>query len=298
MHVLVTGGAGFIGHHLVAALLRAGHQVVVLDNLRRGSFERPGLQGARLLTGDIREIDACVTALDGCDSVIHLAAQSNVIGSEADPDYTFETNVLGTWNIARAVAAAGVRALVFASSREVYGDADRLPVAEDTLLRPKNIYGASKVAGEALLAGGAAGHASVRVLRLANVIGPCDAGRVVPNWLAAVRDGVPIDLYGGDQLLDFVPIGTAVAAFMRALTVDHVDGPINVGSGRPTPLRELAERLLEMYPSTQADVRVLPARGAEVVRFAADTSRMTAILGIDPPADPLATLPGPGDEPW
>src|SRR5690606_30229873 len=114
----------------------------------------------------------------------------------------------------------------------------------------------------------------------------------------AVREGVPLELYGGDQQLDFVPIATAVAAFMRALALDGVGGPINVGSGRPTALRALAERLLAMYPCTHGGVRVLRAREAEVVCFAADTSRMTEILGIDPPEDPLAGLPGPGNEPW
>jgi UDP-glucose 4-epimerase len=160
------------------------------------------------------------------------------------------------------------------------------------------VYGASKVAGEALLAGGAAGAASVRVLRLANVIGLGDTGRVVPNWLRAVREGRPIEVFGGWQELDFVPIETAVAAIQSAIAVEHLDGPVNVGSGRPISLLALAERLLSLYPATQASLRVCPARAAEVVRFAADVTRMRSTLGVDPPDDPLAVLPGPGDEPW
>jgi UDP-glucose 4-epimerase len=295
--VLVTGGAGFIGHHLVRALLARGDQVVVLDNLHRGSFEREGLAGAALVAGDMRSAADCAAAAAGCEVVIHLAAQSNVMGSESAPDYTFETNVTGTWNIARAAAAAGVRRFVFASSREVYGEPRCVPVVEEAPMRPKNVYGASKVAGEALLAGGAAGAASVVTLRLANVIGPGDNGRVLPNWLDAVRRGDPMRVYGGAQELDFLPVDTCVAALVAAVDCDAPDGPVNVGSGCGTALLVLAERLRQLYGDSSR-IEMLPARSAEVVRFVADVTRMREILGIEPSSDPLATLPGPGDAPW
>ncbi|HEX6032568.1 MAG TPA: NAD-dependent epimerase/dehydratase family protein [Tepidiformaceae bacterium] len=298
MRVLATGGAGFIGHHLVSSLVAAGNEVVVLDNLHRGSFERPGLKGARLVVGDVRDRSACDDAVHGCNAVVHLAAQSNVMGSEANPEYTFDANVAGTWNVARAVAGHGVDKLIFASSREVYGDCAALPVSERAPLRPKNVYGASKVAGEALLAGGAAGGASVRILRLANVVGPGDTGRVIPNWLRAVREALPLEVFGGGQELDFVPVETVVAAIESAISVERLDGPVNVGSGHPTPLLALAERLLSLYPATQAGLKVCPGRAPEVIRFAADVTRMRSVLGVHPPDDPLAFLPGPGDKPW
>ncbi len=295
--VLVTGGAGFIGHHLVRRLVDAGCAVTVLDSLHRGSFEREGLAGATLIAADVRDPAACQSAVAGCDCVVHLAAQSNVMGSETAPDYTFETNVTGLWNVARAVARNGVPRVVFASSREVYGDPLRIPVAEAEPCRPKNVYGASKAAGEALLAGGAAGDAVVVVLRLANVIGAGDSGRVVPNWLQAARTGQPLEVYGGAQELDFLPVETCVDAIRAAMSCPPLDAPVNVASGKPIPLLALAERVLNLYGGASR-VELSPARSAEVVRFAADVTRMTSLLGVHPPRDPLAHLPGPEDAPW
>ncbi len=286
--ILVTGGAGFIGQHLVERLLREGHQVTVLDNLYRGRFDRPELAGARLVRGDIRDLSDLDRAIDGARVVVHLAAQSNVMGSEGNPGYTFGTNVTGTWNVARAAGHARIERLVFASSREVYGEPQRLPVKEDAPFAPKNIYGASKVAGEALLAGGAAGSVDVAVLRFANVIGPGDRGRVVPNWLSAAARLEPLLMHGGEQQLDFVPIGLAVSALVRAVDQGRLDGPVNVASGKPTTLAALAARIIQLQPGSR--VQRLPARSADVVRFVADVTRMREVLELTPPDDPLASL--------
>lgn len=298
MRILVTGGAGFIGHHLVGSLVEAGYEVRVMDNLHRGSFERPKLIGAELVRADVRDPSECVRAVAGCDAVVHLAAQSNVVGSETSPQYTFETNVGGTWNIARACAESEVRTLVFASSREVYGDPATLPVREVASLSPKNLYGASKVAGEALLSGGSAGTTSVRVLRLANVIGPGDSGRVLPNWLAAARHDQPLTVFGGDQVLDFVPMEVVVRAIRKAIGLGEWDGPVNVGSGRGVRLLDLANSIVRLYPDSTGGIDRMPARPVEVTRFVADVGRMRERLGIEPPTDPLACLPGVTDEPW
>jgi UDP-glucose 4-epimerase len=295
--ILVTGGAGFIGHHLVRTLVVRGDSVVVLDNLHRGSFDGLDRLGLTAIHGDVRDRNACEAAMKGCDVVVHLAAQSNVMGSESSPDYTFHTNVDGTWNVARAAAAAGVRRLIFTSSREVYGEPTRLPVAEDQPLRPKNTYGASKAAGEMILVGGAAGDSSVLVLRLANVIGPGDTGRVLPTWLAAIRNGERLRVFGGRQVLDFVPVDVCVAALVAAVDAPKPSGPINVGSGSGTSLLTVAERLQSLYRGTSC-LDVQPARSAEVVRFVADVTRMRRFLGVEPPEDPLSIIPAPGDPAW
>lgn len=289
MRVLVTGGAGFIGHHLVGRLIREGHEVVVLDNLRRGSFERPELSGAILRPGDVRDEDDCIHAARDCELIFHLAAQSNVMGSESDPDYTFRTNVAGTWNVLQAARAACVRRIVFASSREVYGDQQLLPVAENRPLVARNLYGASKIAGEAILRSNSCRGTDVSVLRFANVIGPGDSGRVVPRWLNAALAGRPLVVYGGEQIMDFVPAGVAVEALLRASEAGCPVGPINVGSGTATPLLDLASRILEIARS-ESRLEILPGRDAEVTRFVADVGRMRNELGIDPPADPLESL--------
>jgi nucleoside-diphosphate-sugar epimerase len=293
MRVAVTGGAGFIGHHVVSVLVARGHSVVVLDNLRRGSFERPGLDRAMLIDGDIRDETACRSAFAGADAVVHLAAQANVMGSQADADYAFTTNVAGTWAVARAAAAAGARHLIFASSREVYGEPETFPVAESAPLRAKNLYGATKVSGEAILGALPGGMPNVSILRLANVVGTGDCDRVVPRWVAAARCGRPLVLYGGEQVLDFVPVATVVEAVLRLLELGPTGAPINVGSGRPTTLRELATRVLADVRA-DAGIEIRPPRAIEVTRFVADTTRLKNVLGVSSPEDPLAGLAGFG----
>lgn len=317
MTVLITGGAGFIGSHLVDALLARsdGHDsplpasplptahrplpresdVVVLDNFRRGHAgnlaHHAGNPRLRVVEGDVRDAAAVRAAMAGADTVFHLAAQSNVLGAVSDPRYSFETNVAGTFNILEAAAAAGVRRVMFASSREAYGEPRTLPVAEDAPLNAKNGYGASKAAGELYCRAFArAGAVHTAILRLANVYGPRDFDRVIPRWVGLAEAGAPLELYGGDQVIDFVPVRTVVEAFLRAAETDEPVEPVNVGSGAGTPILTLAQRILALTAS-RSELRVLPARGAEVRCYVADTGRMRTVLGVLPPADPLVDLP-------
>ena len=290
MKVLVTGGAGFIGHHLVQRLLSLGDEVVVLDNCSRGSLDRPELAGAERLNGDVRDLSTCLHAAAGCAAVIHLAAISNVMGSQADPKLTEETNVGGTANVAKAARAAGEAHLIFASSREVYGEPTRLPVSEGDQLAGKNAYGASKVAAEALLQQAALDGLPVSILRFTNVIGSGDSGRVLPTWLEAASVGRPFVLYGGDQVIDFVPVATAVGAIERLVHGGSVAVPINIGSGRQTTLLNLASTIREAFVGCPPFERQ-PPREVEVSRFQADTTRMRTLLGIEPPEAPLAVIP-------
>lgn len=289
MKLVVTGGAGFIGHHFVPAALARGHDVTVVDNLHRGSFERPQLVGARLVVADIRDTEAVSEALAGRECVIHLAAQSNVMGSQADPDYTMTTNVDGTWNVARCAARAGVPHVVFASSREVYGEAQRLPVDEAHSISPCNLYGASKAAGEHLLRAMPSGGPRISILRLANVIGSGDSGRVLPTWLEQARRGEDLRIFGGEQVIDFVPVETVVAALLRVVESGRANRPTNIGSGTQTTLQQLADFVVSLTNSASR-VAVLPARGPEVQRFTADVTLMRATLAIEPPAQPLESI--------
>jgi nucleoside-diphosphate-sugar epimerase len=278
MKVVVTGGAGFIGHHLVRTLVEAGHTVTAMDNLRRGTFERSGLEHARCIEGDVRDYSQCLDTCRGSDAVVHLAAQANVLGSEADRDYAFETNVRGTWNVASACRDAGVGHLVFASSREVYGEPAVLPVSEMAPIAPRNTYGASKAAGELLLSSFHDGP-NVSVLRLANVIGSGDAGRVVPVWLAAARENRPLTVFGGEQELDLVPVDIVCRSVERALQIGRLRGPLNIGSGVSTRILDLAAFIISLTDSSST-VCVKPARSVEVGRFRADTTLMRSTLGL------------------
>ncbi len=291
-NVLVTGGAGFIGLHLVARLIERGASVVILDNMKRASrasvapHERSGR--VRVIEGDIRSFEAVAIAVRGCDTVFHLAAQSNVMGAIDDPDYSITTNVLGTFNVLRAAADAGVRKVVFTSSREVYGDPTSLPVDESAPLLAKNPYGASKVAGEAYCRTFANTRGlSVHVVRLANVYGPGDSGRVIPLWIMAARSGANLQVYGGEQVIDFLWVGTAVDALLFAAKAG-LPGPVNIGSGVGTKILDLAERVLAATGSKSNVVRT-PAREIEVAKFIADV-RLMRSLGLSPETDPLEHL--------
>src|SRR5437016_5783932 len=151
--VIVTGGAGFIGSHLVDRLLADGAtDVVVLDNFSRGRLENLAHLGNHtrfsLIEGDIRDLSAVSSTFRGADRVYHLAAQSSVIVAAQDLDFTFQTNVIGTFNVLRAAAECAIPRVVFASSCEVYGEPIALPADENSPLLAINSYGASKVAGE------------------------------------------------------------------------------------------------------------------------------------------------------
>ncbi len=293
MKSLVTGGAGFLGSHLVDALVERGERVTVIDNLKRGSLNHLSAHvdagTIRILGADIRDYEAILAVMNGMEVVYHLAAQSNVIGSFLDPDYSFSTNVVGTYNVLKAASTAGVRRVVFASSREVYGQAENLPVAESAPIAPRSAYGASKIAGEAYCrVWSGAKDLECQVVRLANIYGPRDYDRVIPRWIERARRDDYLELYGGDQVLDFLWSGHAVAALLAAARCP-LDGPINVGSSIGIPLAQLARRILELTGS-RSGVRVLPGRPGEVARFIADVGKMRKVLNVHPEGDPLEWL--------
>jgi UDP-glucose 4-epimerase len=290
--ILITGGAGFIGSHLVDRLaLDRLNRLVLIDNLRRGRLTN--LERARgrfeFIPGDICDRNLLERAMQSVDVVYHLAAQSNVLGAVMDLDHSFQANVVGTFEVLRAAANAGVRRLVFTSSREVYGEPASLPVMETAPIQPKNAYGASKAAGEMYCRAFSSATFEAVVLRLANVFGARDFNRVIPIFVERAVRGLPLTLYGGRQILDFVWIDMVIDALVRAGNDAPPAGPVNVGSGRPTDLPALANRILSESRSS-SQLLVVPARDVEVSRFVADTTLMRQTLGLRPPEDPLRHL--------
>jgi UDP-glucose 4-epimerase len=295
MKAIITGGAGFIGSHLVDRLaMDKDLQIVVFDNLFRGKRENIAqhLKTGRVffLEQDIRDYDRLLDAAKGADVIYHLGAQSNVMGAVTDTDYSFNTNVGGTYNVLKAAREANVRRVVFTSSREVYGDPQYVPVGEDHPIGSKNTYGASKAAGELYcrvfqnLFG-----VETSVLRLANVYGSRDFGRVIPLWLGWAAEGKDLTVYGGKQVIDFIWIDVVVEALIKASQLDLGGQPVNIGSGQGTPILELAKRIISLS-KTISKVDMHPARGAEVVEYIAKVDRMVSLMKIDPPIDPLAGL--------
>ena len=294
MKAVITGGAGFIGSHLLDRLIRDGWEhVVVVDNLFRGRLvninahlSNPAVTFAQ---ADIRDEATLRSIIAGADVVFHLAAQSNVIGAVTDIDYSFSTNVVGTFNVLKVARDLGARRVVFTSSREVYGEAQYLPVDEGHPFNAKNSYGASKGAGEMYCRVFNNQGMGVSVVRLSNAYGPRDVDRVIPIWLTRALKGEDLIVYGGQQLIDFVWVDAIVEALTRVAAMDVMD-PVNIGSGQGTAILDLAQRILSLTNSGSKIV-VHPARSAEVAKFTADVRRMQERLGLQPPADALFGLP-------
>ena len=221
MRMLVTGGAGFIGHHLVRALIDQGDDVVVLDDLSTGDRRRLTAYESRirLLIGDIRDGETVRAAVDGVEVVLHEAAVPSVARSIADPRRSNDVNVNGTVELLLAAAAAGVRRVVLAGSSSVYGSSGVLPRREDQPTDPRSPYAASKLAAEHYVhtIGAACGVESV-VLRYFNVFGPgqdplSEYAAVVPRFVTAALEGQrPVVFGDGTQSRDFTFIDNVVAA--------------------------------------------------------------------------------------
>jgi len=294
LRIVVTGGAGFIGSHLTERLLATQDvHVVAFDNFSRGRLENLEHLGDEsrftLVQGDVRDAAAVLEIVEGADTVFHLAAQSTVVGAMVDPEYAFQTNAVGTFNVLRAAVKAKVPRLVFASSCEVYGEPIALPAQEDSPLLPINSFGASKVVGEIYCRAFRREFGlNAAVLRFASVYGPRDVGRLIPQWIQQARSG-QFQIFGGKQVLDLVWVGQVVDALVRAREIDGAIPPINVGSGTGTKIVDVARRIARLA-ECQPKFQYLPARPMEVTRLVAHVERMRQILSIEPPLDPLAHL--------
>lgn len=293
--ILVTGGAGFIGSHLVDRLLQdSTAEVVVLDNLSRGWAaniahlrDKPRFT---LVEGDIRNPAVLLNEFKGASLVYHLAAQSSAAGALSDQTYTFETNVLGTFNVLRAAVDCGVPRVLFTSCSAVYGESIALPVGEDSPLLAISSYGASKIAGEAYCRAFRRDYGlQTVILRLANVYGTRDRRSVIQIWSRAAWAGRPLEVYGGKQVMDIVWIGQVVEALVRAAALEIPLPPINVGTGTGTRIIDLASRIARLSDA-RPGIQLRPARAFDVTRFIANVERMRKILMIEPPLDPLANL--------
>jgi UDP-glucose 4-epimerase len=253
---LVIGGAGVIGSYVTDALLSEGARVTVFDNLTSGRHDNL-TQALRhpacaLLEGSITDRETLAQACQGMDYVFHLAV-AGMAQCDQNPRLALEVNVVGTWNVFEAAAAAGVRKVIFSSAGAVYGQPRYVPVDEDHPLDTQIAYGASKVAGERLLAAfhterGLAGVA----LRYFNVYGPRhdhprNTRQIIPRWLDHLERGEPPIIFGdGEQTMDFVYIEDVAHANLLATQSDVQEGAFNVASGVETSANELAQLLIEL----------------------------------------------------
>lgn len=288
MKVLVTGGAGFIGSHVVEALLARGEDVHVLDDLSKGQITNlPGSVPLHVLDISASPLDR--TFRDAAfDAVVHCAAQTNVMRSLAEPELDRRINVVGLERVLHAAIDGGCRRFVFISSGgAAYGETPA-PASEDTPPRPDNPYGRHKVQGEAIVDRAPLSTAS---LRLSNVYGArqrSDAeGGVISIFADRLAAGLPLQVYGdGSQERDFVHVSDVVSAILLALDEASMTGVWNVGTGRSTTVNEVAAVMTQAFGG-RTGIEFLPAR-QEVQRSCLDVRKLAATGRWSPRTD-LAT---------
>jgi len=292
MNILITGGAGFIGSSLVDRLVREdyGH-VCVFDNFSRGRIENLSQSSnvIRIVYGDILDSQRLCDEMAGTDIVFHLAAMSSVFDCVHDPLAAIRTNVDGTRQVMETAREVGVRRVVLASSREVYGEPSTLPVHESSLINPKNAYGASKVAAEKVCAEYASSALEITILRLSNVYGIRDRGRVIPVFIERALRAEPLTVYGRDKLLDLVWIENLVDVLVLAAQLPCPTHPLNIGSGKGTRLIELAERVCALT-DRKSPIQIAGEREPEVGHFLADVTAARKHFNLHCPDDPLEYL--------
>ncbi|MBX2805727.1 MAG: NAD-dependent epimerase/dehydratase family protein [Hyphomicrobiales bacterium] len=294
MRILVTGGAGFIGSHLIRRLLADGHSVSVVDNESNGKRESLPSEVAFTRADVIRIDEIDPVFAQGFDAVCHIAGQVSIIRSFDDPAADLRTNTEGTLNVLQLCLKYKIPKLVYASSMTIYGDCDTVPTPEAHPCKPDSYYGITKHAAERYVHSTAERPDldfpfNVTSLRMFSVFGPGQAWDnpyqgVLGIFLGKLQRGEPITIFGdGEQTRDFVYIGDIVEGWVRALTVPEAAGGVfNLGSGRSTSINQLAEYAIEAYGSGEHPIHRAPGRPGEQRRVQADIDRARAVLGWEP----------------
>jgi UDP-glucose 4-epimerase len=272
--VLVTGGSGFIGRHVVAGLAAAGAYVRVVD------LQPHADSAVELVQGDLADADVLAAALEGgFDAVVHLAAVTSVLRSLEHPGLTYRTNVAATHGLLEGARKAGVKALAFASTNAVTGPMQAPAITEAATLRPLTPYGATKAAAEMLMSAYTASY-GVRCacLRLTNVygLGMHAKDSIVARLMRVVRTGGSFEIYGdGTQVRDYVNASDVAAAFRLALASEDWQGPVVIGSGRSLSVLEVVEAVRRIT-GAELDVRHGPAKPGEMPAVIVDPARAQA----------------------
>jgi nucleoside-diphosphate-sugar epimerase len=288
---LVTGGGGFIGSHLVAALVEQGEHVRVLDNFSTGRRENLApLKGKiELIEGDLREPEDCRRACDGVDVILHEGAVPSVPKSVADPVTSHKSNIDGTFNLLEAARAARCRRMVYAASSSAYGDTPTLPKHEGQLPQPLSPYGVHKLAGELYCrAYYECFGLQTLSLRYFNVFGPrqdpeSQYAAAIPAFVTSILAGKPPTIYGdGEQTRDFTHIANVIHANLLAARAEKTCGQvINVACGESVSINRIVARINE-YLGKDVKPAYAPARAGDVRDSLADISLAKKLIGFEP----------------
>jgi UDP-glucose 4-epimerase len=285
--VLVTGGAGFIGSHLVERLLNENHAVRVLDNLSTGKRANlPSHPGLEFIQGDIRDATAVERAVSGVQAIVHLAAVASVQASVDEPLATHGSNFDGTLLLLEAARRFGARRFVYASSAAIYGDTECVPVPESATPNPLTPYAADKLAGEYYLRFYFSKFGlATTAFRFFNIYGPrqdpsSPYSGVISIFCDRLKQDRPVTLFGdGNQTRDFVYVGDLAGILMRSLGRADLNGRVlNVGAGREISLLELLDDLesLSGRPITREHTG---ARMGDIKRSCADARELAQAFG-------------------
>jgi UDP-glucose 4-epimerase len=285
VRVLVTGGSGFVGRHVVARLLARGDEARVVDLVPTPD------SGVECLVGDIRDRSVVEHAVKGADAIVHLAALTSVLQSVKDPHGVYETNVMATEYLLEAARHNGIGRFVLASTNAVVGDVGRTSINEQSTLRPLTPYGATKAAGEMLLSAYSASYAMVTVaLRFTNIYG---AGMqmkdsVIARLMRAAMANGGIEIYGdGEQLRDYLYVTDAAKAIELALALDSSD-VLTIGGAKSISMNELIA-LAREATGVEIGATHIDARAGEMPAVIVETSHATA-RGFRPEYDVLRGL--------
>lgn len=290
MRALVTGGAGFIGNHLVNRLVEMGYDVVVLDNFRRGNkLDKETLKKITLIEGDVRDYDVVMDAAKDCDYIFHFAAVLGVDIVADNPVETMETEVVGMTNVSKAAVYYGVEKIIYASTSGVYGkSAIEKAVSEDFDVSPKSSYAIAKRYNEIYLASLFEEKKLQSVsLRFFNVYGPKQDNRmVIPRFFEQALTGKPITIYGtGKQTRDFTWIDDVVTATIELMKKARGCGIYNVSNENEATIEELAFKIKEITNSDSEIVYITPSKNRydfEVERRFGSSQKLFEVTGFKP----------------
>ena len=285
MKILVTGGAGFIGRHLVKNLIK-NNQILVYDNLSNSSDkDRISLvdKGVKFLKGDILDYDVLCEFSKNVNVVIHLAAMINVNESVINPEFTKKVNVDGTANVLKCCIKNKIKKIIFASTATVYGDSKEIPINENSTTNPQSPYGQSKLDAEKIIVKTCQeNNIDYIIFRMFNVYGKgqnTQYAGVITKFLENIRDDNPLVIYGdGEQTRDFVSINDVVEAFDCATKL-HKNGIYNIASGKSLSINELAQIMFDVF-GKKLDIKHKEMKKDEIKYSVADVSLTKNKLGF------------------
>lgn len=291
--ILITGGAGFIGSHLVDALLAQGRCVRVLDNLSMGRLANLPLDNPRLqfIQGDVADAAIVARAVAGCAAVAHLAAVASVQASVDDPVSTHQSNFVGTLNVCEAMRLHGVKRVLFASSAAVYGNnGEGQAIDENTAKAPLTPYAADKLASEHYLDFYRRQHGlEPAIFRFFNIFGPrqdpsSPYSGVISIFTQRAQQGLPISVFGdGEQTRDFFFVADLVILLLQALNAPHVvAGAVNVGWNQAVSLNQLLAAVGQLCAGLP-EVTYLAGRAGDIRHSRASIERLTAAYQLPTP---------------